>query len=342
VVECRDRTGFKYSNQSQELEMPAFKPLAMLAALLLCAQTQAQGQSSPLPATTALTSIGISVSDLGNPYFVEIARGAERRAREIGGNQVRVQVVSSAYDLPRQIRQIDTFINDGVQLILLSAADRDGIAPAVERARKAGIPVIAVDVEAAGADVTITTDNRVAGNLACDYLAQRIGGAGKVVVINGPAVSSVIERVQGCYDALADFAGIEVLSDTENGGGAREGGLEKMTALMTAYPEIQGVFTINDPTALGAEQAAHQAGRSNFVIVSIDGSPAALDQLKTDTSLLEASAAQFPARIAERAVEAGMQLLHGEDVQARRILIAPELITRDNVGEYQSWNDPAL
>jgi ribose transport system substrate-binding protein len=232
--------------------MPAFKPLAMLAALLLCAQTQAQGQSSPLPATTALTSIGISVSDLGNPYFVEIARGAERRAREIGGDQVRVQVVSSAYDLPRQIRQIDTFINDGVQLILLSAADRDGIAPAVERARKAGIPVIAVDVEAAGADVTITTDNRVAGNLACDYLAQRIGGAGKVVVINGPAVSSVIERVQGCYDALADFAGIEVLSDTENGGGAREGGLEKMTALMTAYPEIQGVFTINDPTALGA------------------------------------------------------------------------------------------
>ncbi|WP_084783980.1 ABC transporter substrate-binding protein [Marinobacterium aestuarii] len=318
--------------------MPAFKPLALLAALLLCPITQAQGDSNPQPATRALTSIGISVSDLGNPYFVEIARGAERRARELGGSQVRVQVVSSAYDLPRQVRQIDAFISDGVQLILLSAADRDGIAPAVQRAREAGIRVIAVDVEAAGADATITTDNRLAGTLACDYLAQRIGGTGKVVIINGPAVSSVLERVQGCHDALAAFAGIEVLSDRENGGGAREGGLEKMTALMTAYPDIQGVFTINDPSALGAEQAAHQAGRSNFVIVSIDGSPAAFDQLKSASSLLEASAAQFPGRIAERAVDTGLQLLRGDTLAAQRILIRPELITRDNVNDYRGWN----
>ncbi|WP_020683829.1 ABC transporter substrate-binding protein [Marinobacterium rhizophilum] len=320
--------------------MPTVKHLAALAALLLCPLTQAQSPSAPLPAKTPLTSIGISVSDLGNPYFVEIARGAERRARELGGDGVRVQVVSSAYDLARQIRQIDHFIEAGVQMILLSAADREGIAPAVARARKAGIPVIAVDVEAAGADVTITTDNRAAGTLACDYLARRMDGHGKVVIINGPAVSSVIERVEGCHEALAGFAGIELLSDTANGGGAREGGLEKMTALMTAYPDIQGVFTINDPSALGAEQAAHQAGRNNFFIVSIDGSPAAFEQLREQDSLLEASAAQFPGRIAERAVETGLQLMHGEPVDPRRILIAPELITRDNVGEYQSWNAP--
>ncbi len=318
--------------------MPALKPLALLAALLLSPQIQAQSQQTPEPAP--LTSIGISVSDLGNPYFVEIARGAERRARELGGDQVRVQVVSSAYDLPRQVRQIDAFISDGVQLILLSAADRDGIAPAVQRAREAGIPVIAVDVEAAGADATITTNNREAGMLACNYLAQRIGGSGKVVIINGPAVSSVVERVQGCRDALAGFTGIELLSDRENGGGAREGGLEKMTTLMTAYPDIQGVFTINDPSALGAEQAAHQAGRSNFVIVSIDGSPAAFDQLKTPTSLLEASAAQFPGRIAERAIDTGLQLLRGDTLTERRILIRPELITRENVNDYHGWNSP--
>jgi ribose transport system substrate-binding protein len=320
--------------------MPTVKHLAALAALLLCPLTQAQSPSTPLPVKTPLTSIGISVSDLGNPYFVEIARGAERRARELGGDEVRVQVVSSAYDLARQIRQIDHFIDDGVQMILLSAADRDGIAPAVARARKAGIPVIAVDVEAAGADATITTDNRTAGTLACDYLARRMDRHGKVVIINGPAVSSVVERVEGCREALAGFAGIELLSDTENSGGAREGGLEKMTALMTAYPDIQGVFTINDPSAIGAEQAAHQAGRNNFFIVSVDGSPTAFEQLREQGSLLEASAAQFPGRIAERAVETGLQLLHGEAVEPRRILIAPELITRDNVGEYQGWSNP--
>ncbi|UTW12843.1 ABC transporter substrate-binding protein [Marinobacterium rhizophilum] len=316
--------------------MFALKPLAMLAALL--ASPAAQAQAPPAPASAVLNSIGVSVSDLGNPYFVEIARGAERRARELGGDQVRVQVVSSAYDLPRQIRQIDAFISDAVQLILLSAADRDGIAPAVQRARNAGIHVIAVDVEAAGAEATITTDNRVAGTLACDFLARRIGGSGKVVIINGPAVSSVIERVQGCRAALADFTGIELLSDSQNGGGAREGGLEKMTALMTAHPDIQGVFTINDPSALGAEQAAHQAGRSNFVIVSIDGSPAALEQLSNPASLLEATAAQFPGRIAERAIDTGLQLLRGETLDKQRILIRPELLTRDNVQDYRGWN----
>jgi ribose transport system substrate-binding protein len=318
--------------------MSAVNTLVVVAALLLCPLTQAQSPSAAAPSAIALQSIGISVSDLGNPFFVEIARGAERRARELGGDQVHVQVVSSAYDLPRQIRQIDEFINDKVQLILLSAADRDGIAPAVGRARKAGIPVIAVDVEAAGADATITTDNRVAGTLACDYLARRIGGRGKVVIINGPAVSSVVERVEGCHEALAGFADIELLSDTQNGGGAREGGLEKMTALMTAYPDIQGVFTINDPTALGAEQAAHQAGRNNFVIVSVDGSPVAFEQLRSADSLLEASAAQFPGRIAERAVETGLKLLRGEILDEQRILIKPELVTRHNVNDYRGWN----
>ncbi|MFC6672882.1 ABC transporter substrate-binding protein [Marinobacterium aestuariivivens] len=302
--------------------------------LLLAVTLPAQGQSD-----TGLRAIGVSISDLGNPYFVEIARGAERRARQLSGPGVQVKVVSSAYDLDRQIRQIDEFIAAGVQLILLSAADTEGVAPAVKRAREAGIKVIAVDVEAAGANATITTNNLAAGTLACHYLADRIGQRGKVVIINGPPVSSVLERVEGCHGALREYPDIEVLSDSENGGGAREGGLEKMTALMTAHPDIQGVFTINDPSALGAEQAARQAGRDNFVIVSVDGSPAALERLRAPDSLLQATAAQFPGRIAERAVETGARLLQGEAVEPRRILIAPELITRDNVTDYAGWRE---
>ncbi len=96
--------------------------------------------------------------------------------------------------------------------------------------------------------------------------------------------------------------------------------------------------SINDPSALGAEQAARQAGRDNFVIVSVDGSPAAFRLLATPGSLLQASAAQFPGRIAERAVETGVRLLRGEPIETKRILIAPELITRDNVADYQGWD----
>lgn len=281
-------------------------------------------------------ALGISVSDLGNPYFVEVARGAEQRARALDP-KVQVEVLSSAYDLDRQITQIDRFIEDGMRLILISAADPDAIAPAVQRAQNAGIRVIAVDVEATGADATITTDNRQAGTEACRYLAERIGRKGKVVIINGPPVSSIVERVAGCREAFDLYPDIELLSDSENGAGAREGGMEKMTALMTAFPEINGVFAINDPSALGAEEAARQAGRDSFVIVSVDGSPAAIERLQQPDSLLQATAAQFPRRIAEEAVETGLRLLRGEILEERRILIAPELITRDNAAEYSGW-----
>jgi len=310
--------------------MPTRPLLTALLSATLLLPHQVPGQPAPLGA------LGVSVSDLGNPYFVEVARGAERRARALDP-EVRIEVLSSAYDLDRQIAQIDHFIAAGMQLILLSAADPDAIAPAVKRAQAAGIRVIAVDVEATGADATITTDNRLAGTEACGYLAERIGRKGKVVIINGPPVSSIVERVAGCHEALGRYPDIELLSDSENGAGAREGGMEKMTALMTAYPDIQGVFAINDPSALGAEQAARQAGRDNFVIVSVDGSPAAIERLQQPDSLLQASAAQFPGRIAERAVETGLQLLRGETVAERRILIAPELITRDNVADYSGW-----
>ncbi|GGO85660.1 cytochrome c [Marinobacterium nitratireducens] len=314
--------------------MPTRPILTTLLSACLLLPNPALGE----PASALGDALGVSVSDLGNPYFVAIARSAERRAQALSPG-IRVEVLSSAYDLQRQIGQIDHFIASGARLILLSAADPEAIAPAVTRARDAGVRVIAIDVEASGADVTITTDNRQAGSQACHYLAERIGGTGRVVIINGPPVSSIIERVEGCREALDHYPGIELLSDSENGAGAREGGMEKMTALMTAHPDIQGVFAVNDPSALGAEQAARQAGRDSFVIVSVDGSPAAIERLQQPGSLLQATAAQFPRRIARRAVDTGAALLSGERIEQQRILIAPKLITSANAAEYQGWSE---
>ncbi|NVK41383.1 MAG: ABC transporter substrate-binding protein [Oceanospirillaceae bacterium] len=309
----------------------------VLLSALIAGAMLLPGQAHSQPATP-IGAMGVSVSDLGNPYFVAAARGAERRARTLDP-EVRVEVLSSAYDLDRQIAQIDHFIASGMRLILISAADPEAIGPAVQRARDAGIRVIAIDVEATGADATITTDNRQAGIEACRYLAERIDRKGNVVIINGPPVSSITERVSGCHDALDHYPDIELLSDSENGAGAREGGMEKMTALMTAYPDIQGVFAINDPSALGAEQAARQAGRDSFVIVSVDGSPAAVERLQQPDSRLQATAAQFPRRIAEQAVDVGVRLLQGETVEPRRILIEPKLITRENLDEIgDAWD----
>lgn len=288
-------------------------------------------------AARPLRSIGVSVSDLGNPYFVQIAKGTEREAHRLVGDDVSVTVVSSAYDLPRQIRQLNQFIDRHVDLIVLTAADAKGIEPTVKKAEAAGIKVLAVDVDADGADVTVTTDNTQAGQIACRYLARQLHGSGSMAIINGPPVSSVIERVAGCKMALAKFPGITLLTDDQNGGGTRQGGLEKMTALMTAHPHLKGVFAINDPTALGAVMAAHQAQRDHIAIVSVDGSPEALPQLALPNSPLRATAAQFPDRIAAKAVDIGYQLLQGKNPRQRTLLIPSQLVTPDNVAQYPGW-----
>lgn len=282
-------------------------------------------------------AIGISVSDLGNPYFIQIARGAESRAKELAGDDAEVVVVSSAYDVERQIVQIEAFVRRGMDMILLSAASYDGVEEAVLKAREAGVRVLAIDVNAKGADATVTTDNVQAGEIACDYLAKEIGEKGNLAIINGPQVSSIKERVEGCKNTLANYPDVHLLSSDKNGGGSREGGLEAMTYLFTEFQDIDGVFTINDPSALGAQHAAEFAGRDDFIIVSIDGSPLAEQQLRSPRSLIRATAAQFPNAMAAKAVETGYRLMQGEPLEQTSIRIPAVLVTRETVNAYQGW-----
>ena len=282
--------------------------------------------------------IGVSVTDLGNPFFVRLARGVETAARSVVGPDVKVYVVSSAYDIQRQIQQIDDFIQKRVDLIVLNAADPVAVQPAVKRAQAEGIRVVAVDVRAAGADATITTDNVQAGELACRYIVERLGGAGRVVIISGPPVSATIDRVAGCRTTLEAAHGIKVLSTDRNGGGTSEGGFAKMTDLLTLFPHIDAVFAINDPTAIGADDAARQAGRSDFFIVGVDGAPKAKTRMKEANSLIDASVAQMPDKLAQKAVEAGYALIRNQSIPERTVLIPAVLLTRDSLQDADAWS----
>ncbi len=280
--------------------------------------------------------IGISVSDLSNPYFRQLARAAEAEAARVAG-QADVLVVSSAYDLERQSRQLQRFFTEGYHIMLVSAASFDGLTSTITELRAKGARIIAVDVAAEGVDATITTDNRQAGRISCDYIAQKIDGKGTVGVINGPPVSSIIDRVSGCLGVFDQHANISVLDTDQNGGGTFDGGFERMTHLLTAYPEINAVFAINDPSALGAEQAALAAGRDDVMIVSVDGAPDAKRRIKAGETLIKATAAQFPSRIGALAAQLGIQLAKGESLDESTRLIETELITVKNVWSYRDW-----
>ncbi|WP_373101285.1 MULTISPECIES: ABC transporter substrate-binding protein [Pasteurellaceae] len=292
---------------------------------------------APFSQAKELKSIGVTVGDLANPFFVQIAKGAELKAKELAGDNVKVTLVSSGYDLGQQVAQIDNFIAAGTDMIILNAADSKGIGPAVQRARDAGIIVIAVDVAADGANATVTSNNYQAGEIACRTIMDKINNKGNVVIINGPPVSAVQDRVQGCMDVFAKVPDIKVLSHNQNAKGSREGGLEVMTSLLIAHPKIDAVFAINDPTAIGADLAAKQAQRSEFFIMGVDGSPDGEEALKQPDSLFIGTPAQDPQVMAAEAVKIGYDILQGKAAPQDPVLIPVTLINRDNIKDYKGW-----
>nr|WP_207762171.1 ABC transporter substrate-binding protein [Arboricoccus pini] len=296
------------------------------------------GGGVPLAAEAKdLTSIGVSVGSLGNPYFVQIVKGTEAAARKIAGGKATVTAVSADYDLNKQFTQIDNFIASGVDLIVLNAVDPDAIEPAVKRAQAAGIVVMAVDAAAKGADGTVMTDNVMAGAQSCQYIVDKLKGKGNVIIQNSNPVSAVVDRVKGCHEVLDKEKGIKILSDNQNGQGSREGGLQVMTGLLTAFDDVQAVFTINDPQAIGSDLAARQLGRHDFFITSVDGAPDIVVALKEKGNLIEASASQDPYTMAGQAVEIGKQIMDGKKPETQVVLLPPKLVTRDNVSSYVGW-----
>jgi ribose transport system substrate-binding protein len=295
------------------------------------------GLASPSHAQSSLKGVAVTVGDLGNPFFVQIAHGAQAEAKKINPS-VKFTAESSNYDVNNQTNQLDNFVSSGANLILLNAADSKGIAPAVIRAKAAGVTVVAVDVGAeGGVDATVTSNNKQAGQLDGKYVADRLKGKGNVVIVNGPPVTAVTDRVAGFLEEIKKYPDIKILSQDQNAGGSRDGGLGKMTDLLTAFKKIDAVFAINDPTAIGCDLAAKQAQRKDFFIVGVDGAPDVVPFLKDKDSLIAASAAQDPFTMAEKATAIGNDILNGKKPDQPLTLIPVDLITKENVDQYKGW-----
>lgn len=320
-----------FTQSIKKRSFPRFT-IQSVAGLLL-----ALGLAAPSYAQKPLKAVAVTVGDLGNPFFVQIAHGAEAQAKKYNP-AVKFTAESSNYDVNNQTNQMDNFVSSGVNLILLNAADSKGIAPAVLRAKAAGITVVAVDVAAeGGVDATVTSNNKQAGELDGKYVADRLKGKGRVVIVNGPPVSAVTDRVAGFVEVIKQFPDIKIVSQDQNAGGSRDGGLRVMTDLLTAFPKIDAVFAINDPTAIGCDLAAKQAQRKDFFIVGVDGAPDVVPSLKDPDSLIAASAAQDPYTMSGKAVEIGYDIINGKKPEQPLTLIPVQLITKENVDQYKGW-----
>jgi len=310
---------------------------SLLGLTMLSLAASAAGMGATAANAADLKLVGISVGSLGNPFFVATINGITAAAKKISPD-VQVTSVSSDYDLGKQSTQMDNFIAAGTNVIMLNAVDPNAIAPAIERAHKAGAVVAAFDVGAKGADVTVMTNNVKAGELACQYIVDHLpGGKGDVLIVNGPQVTSVVDRVKGCKEVFAKNPGINVLSSDQDAKGSRDGGLAVGQSLLTRFQKVDAVFAINDPTAIGVELAARQLNRTEFFITAVDGAPDIEKELKSGNSMIKASASQDPFTMAGKALEMGVQVLAGNKPAETTVLLDPVLITADNINEYKGW-----
>jgi ribose transport system substrate-binding protein len=278
--------------------------------------------------------IGCTVQSTANPYFVSLQNGVQAEGKLVGAT---TSLQDGQMDVGHQTDIVDDFIQERVGLILINAVDSAGIAPAIERARQANIPVVAVDVGAqGGVNATVTSDNVQAGRIAAQYMATRLHGVGKIAVIDGPPVTAVQDRDAGLKEVLQKYPRLSVVS-TQIGDGSRDRGLQLGVNILTANPHLDAVFAINDPTALGMELAAKQANRSEFFIVSVDGSPDVVKDMKAH-GLIAATAAQAPNKLGKMAVQIGMAIAAGKKPPADVIKLPVTLVTQDNVNGYAGWN----
>ena len=273
--------------------------------------------------------IGLSVSTLNNPFFVTLRDGAQSAADEAGAELI---VSDAQNDTAQQQDDIQNFVTQQVNVILVNPVDSDAVVPAIEAANQANIPVIALDRGASGGELatTIASDNVQGGNLAGEELI-RLVGSGSVAQLEGtPGADPARDRGQGFQDAIDAQSAVEVVA-SQSANFDRAEGLNVAENILQANPDIAGIFAQNDEMALGAVQALGGSAGDDVKVVGFDAIEDALSAIQDGT--MNATVAQQPAEIGSLGVENAISVINGESVE-ENIPVEVQLVTPENVSEF--------
>ncbi|WP_181794436.1 substrate-binding domain-containing protein [Streptomyces sp. WELS2] len=271
--------------------------------------------------------LGLSLSTLNNPFFVQIRSGAQAEARKLG---VDLTVTDAQNDASQQANQLQNFTSTNLDGIIVNPVDSDAAGNSVKAAGKADIPVVAVDrgVNHASVATLVASDNVAGGELAAKTVAEKLGGTGKIVILQGQAgTSAARERAAGFAKGLKAYPGIRVLAQ-QPADFDRTKGLDVMSNLLQAHPDVQGVIAANDEMALGAIKALGSKAGKSVQVVGFDGTPDGLTAVKNGT--LYASVAQQPSQLGRIAVDNALKAVRGGKV-APTVKVPVKVVTKDNV-----------
>jgi ribose transport system substrate-binding protein len=271
-----------------------------LCALFAAAGCQTGGQGGA-PKGGAAKRVGVTLLTREHEFYRELEAGLREAAGKAG---YEVIVTSGDFDLAKQQSQIENFVVQRVDAIVVCPADSKGIGPAIDHANQAGIPVFTADIKAQGGKVVshIASDSLAGGRMAGEYIAKALGGQGEVGIIGQQEVQSGLDRENGFKEEIGKHPGIKIVA-VLNGKGVRDQALKAAEDMLQGHPGLKGIFGINDDSALGALSAAEARGRNDLVIVGYDATPEAVGAIKRG-SQLKADVAQQPRDIGAKTVEA--------------------------------------
>ena len=301
-------------NNSRNINFVLALILVFSLVLASCAPSKTPA-ATEAPQTTPKIVIGLSLSDLGNPFFVSIQKGAQETADRLDATLI---VVDAKNDSATQNTQIQELIEQKVSMLLINPVDSDEVGAIIQSANTAGIPVITLDRSANSGKVVshIASDNVAGGKMAGSYLAELLEKTGNVVELEGIAgTSAAKDRGAGFNEAMTAYSNIKVVAH-EVADFDRAKAKEVFSKLLTEQPEINGVFAHNDSMILGAIDAAQEAERKDIIFIGFDAIDEAVQAV--ESGALSATVAQQPIEIGRLGVETAIKYLNGETV--------PELI----------------
>jgi ribose transport system substrate-binding protein len=304
---------------------------AWFTALAGCSKP-AETTSTPAPAkpagdtTTAAKPkavIGVSLLSLSNPFFKIMADAMQAEGKTQGYDVI---IQAGEFDAARQKDQVNDFIVKKVNAIVLSPCDSRSIGTSIQEANKAGIPVFTADIacldKAAKVVTHIATDNYAGGKLAGLAMIAAVSSKGKIAIIDHPEVESVIQRTKGFKEVIATAKNIEIVAQLP-GAAARDTAFKTAQDILEKNPQLDGIFAINDESALGTVAAIEKAGRAGKIkVIGFDGMPEARRAIKEGK--IYAESVQYPDKIGQMTIQTIAKYMAGEQVPPQ-ILIPTEL-----------------
>lgn len=260
----------------------------------------------------AKDAIALVISTLDNPFFVTLKEGAEKQAKALDYDLV---VLDSQNDPAKELANVEDISVRGVKVLLINPTDSDAVGNAIAVANQKKLPVITLDRAANKGQVVshIASDNTAGGEMAGNYIAEKLGKGAKIIQLEGIAGTSAARERGAGFAKAAQAHDFKILA-SQPADFDRSKGLNVMENLLTAQPEVQGVFAQNDEMALGALRAIQAAGKKDLVLVGFDGTDDGVKAVKGGK--MAATIAQQPEKIGEIGVQTADKVLKGEKVEA--------------------------